>query len=273
MRGIIVSQMAFAITMGTHACVVCSAHKAYEILFAMLLSLHSASSSNNITDIYSCDLLLHMHRLILYNRTEYTKMNRALSTISGSASGNMGLAVTQIFSLMTMCQWGMRQTSEVENQMTSVERVVEYSQLKSEAALETEESQRPADDRWPNDGAITFDKLSLRYSQHGHPVLKNVSLQIRAGEKVGIVGRTGAGKSSIIQALFRLAHNDGHIVIDDVDIGKLGLHELRQKISIIPQDPILFSGTMRDNLDPFNQKTDDELWRALALVSDQIRSI
>lgn len=239
----------------------------------MLLSLHSASSSNNITDIYSCDLLLHMHRLILYNRTEYTKMNRALSTISGSASGNMGLAVTQIFSLMTMCQWGMRQTSEVENQMTSVERVVEYSQLKSEAALETEESQRPADDRWPNDGAITFDKLSLRYSQHGHPVLKNVSLQIRAGEKVGIVGRTGAGKSSIIQALFRLAHNDGHIVIDDVDIGKLGLHELRQKISIIPQDPILFSGTMRDNLDPFNQKTDDELWRALALVSDQIRSI
>lgn len=179
----------------------------------------------------------------------------------------MGLAVTQIFSLMTMCQWGMRQTSEVENQMTSVERVVEYSKLESEAALETDEAHRPANENWPEDGAITFDKLSLRYSRTGHAVLKDLNLQIRASEKIGIVGRTGAGKSSIIQALFRLAHNDGRIVIDDVDIGNLGLHELRKKISIIPQDPILFSGTMRDNLDPFNQKTDDELWRALALVS------
>lgn len=185
----------------------------------------------------------------------------------GNASGNMGLAITQIFSLMTMCQWGMRQTSEVENQMTSVERVVEYSKLEAEAALETEAQHRSANDEWPQHGAITFDKLCLRYSRNGHAVLKDLNLQIRASEKIGIVGRTGAGKSSIIQALFRLAHNDGRILIDGIDIANLGLHELRQKISIIPQDPILFSGTMRDNLDPFNQKTDDELWRALALVS------
>lgn len=178
----------------------------------------------------------------------------------------MGLAVTQIFSLMTMCQWGMRQTSEVENQMTSVERVVEYSQLEPEATLESTNDQKPPDNNWPQNGSITFDKLSLRYSRNGQNVLKDLNLQIKPCEKIGIVGRTGAGKSSIIQALFRLAHNDGKIIIDDVDISNIGLHELRQKISIIPQDPILFSGTMRENLDPFNQKTDDELWRALALV-------
>lgn len=185
----------------------------------------------------------------------------------GTASGNMGLAVTQIFSLMTMCQWGMRQTSEVENQMTSVERVVEYSQLEPEATLESIDKQKSPDNQWPPNGSITFEKLSLRYSRNGANVLKNLNLQIKPSEKIGIVGRTGAGKSSIIQALFRLAHNEGKIIIDNVDISNIGLHELRQKISIIPQDPILFSGTMRDNLDPFNQKTDDELWRALALVS------
>lgn len=184
----------------------------------------------------------------------------------GEASGNIGLAVTQIFSLITMCQWGMRQTSELENQMTSVERVVEYTKLETEPPLESDEKQKP-DSSWPKDGAINFEGLSLRYSVNDCLVLKDVNLQILPGEKIGIVGRTGAGKSSIIQALFRLAHNEGLIVVDGVDIATLGLHELRQKISIIPQDPILFSGTMRDNLDPFNQKTDDELWRALALVS------
>lgn len=165
-----------------------------------------------------------------------------------------------------MCQWGMRQTSELENQMTSVERVFEYTKLETEPPLESDEKQKP-DSSWPKDGAISFEGLSLRYSVNDCLVLKDVNLQILPGEKIGIVGRTGAGKSSIIQALFRLAHNEGRIVVDGVDIATLGLHELRQKISIIPQDPILFSGTMRDNLDPFNQKTDDELWRALALVS------
>lgn len=177
----------------------------------------------------------------------------------------MGLAVTQIFGLMTMCQWGMRQTSELENQMTSVERVVEYSELEPEPALESNEHYRP-DRNWPKHGRIVFDKVSLRYTRNGPRVLNDINLVIQPNEKIGIVGRTGAGKSSIIQALFRLAYNEGQIIIDGVDIAYLGLHDLRKHISIIPQDPILFSGTMRDNLDPFNKKTDDELWRALALV-------
>lgn len=174
------------------------------------------------------------------------------------------MAITQIFYLSTLSQWGMRQTAELENQMTSVERVDEYTQLKAEPPLESEP--RPSSD-WPQNGEIVFDGLTLRYAEGSNVILKGVNLSIKPNEKIGIVGRTGAGKSSIIQALFRLAHNEGTIKIDGVDISNLGLHDLRQKISIIPQDPILFSGNMRDNLDPFQTKSDDEMWNALEQVS------
>lgn len=181
-------------------------------------------------------------------------------------SGNVGLAITQVFNLIFMCQWGMRQTAELENQMTSVERVVEYAEVEPEPPLETmDEKKKPAAD-WPNEGAIKFEYFSLRYSPGGDLVLKDLQLAIEPKEKIGIVGRTGAGKSSIIQALFRLAVNEGIIKIDGLDIGGLGLHDLRKKLSIIPQDPVLFSGTVRENLDPFGQHTDEDMWRALEQV-------
>lgn len=164
-----------------------------------------------------------------------------------------------------MCQWGMRQTAELENQMTSVERVIEYTDLKSEPPLESLEKYRPPE-KWPERGIIQFDGLSMKYSENSNNVLNEVTLRIESREKIGVVGRTGAGKSSIIQALFRLAVNDGVITIDGVDTASMGLHDLRSKISIIPQDPILFSGNMRNNLDPFEEKTDDEIWNALAQV-------
>lgn len=168
-----------------------------------------------------------------------------------------------------MCQWGMRQTAELENQMTSVERVIEYTDLKSEPSLESLEKYRPPE-KWPECGIIHFDRLSMRYSDNSNNVLNEVTLRIESKEKIGVVGRTGAGKSSIIQALFRLAVNDGVITIDGIDTASMGLHDLRSKISIIPQDPILFSGNMRNNLDPFEEKTDDEIWNALAQVSNFI---
>lgn len=152
--------------------------------------------------------------------------------------------------------------------MTSVERVIEYTDLKSEPSLESLEKYRPPE-KWPECGIIQFDRLSMKYSDNSNYVLKEVTLRIEAKEKIGVVGRTGAGKSSIIQALFRLAVNDGVITIDGIDTASMGLHDLRSKISIIPQDPILFSGNMRNNLDPFEEKTDDEIWNALA----QVRSI
>lgn len=175
------------------------------------------------------------------------------------------MAILQCINMIGMCQWGMRQTAEIENQMTSVERVMEYANLPAEAALESAPEHKPPA-AWPQAGTIQFRHLNFKYSENADFVLTDVNIDVMAGEKVGIVGRTGAGKSSIIQALFRLAELDGQILIDGVDTSVLGLHDLRKQISIIPQDPILFSGTLRFNLDPFDERTDEELWSALAQV-------
>ncbi|XP_075154250.1 putative multidrug resistance-associated protein lethal(2)03659 [Haematobia irritans] len=180
----------------------------------------------------------------------------------GFYSGDVGLAITQSMSLVIMCQWGMRQTAEMENNMTSVERVMEYIELPAEPALETDVHIN-LPESWPEMGRIYFKDLKLKYSHEGEYILKALNFSIRPMEKVGIVGRTGAGKSSIIQAIFRLAQNEGLLDIDGFDISTLGLHDLRSRISIIPQEPILFSGTLRYNLDPFDDRTDEEIWQAL----------
>uniref|UniRef100_A0A3P9JMH4 Cystic fibrosis transmembrane conductance regulator n=1 Tax=Oryzias latipes TaxID=8090 RepID=A0A3P9JMH4_ORYLA len=175
-------------------------------------------------------------------------------------AGSVGLALTYAVTLMGMFQWGVRQSAEVENMMTSVERVVEYTDLQSEAPWETQK--RPPPD-WPSKGLVTFDQVSFTYSEDSQPVLHNLKAVFRPQEKVGIVGRTGAGKSSLVSALFRLAEPQGKIYIDGVVTSEIGLHDLRQKMSIIPQDPVLFTGTMRKNLDPFHQHSDEALWNAL----------
>uniref|UniRef100_A0A6Q2XJP2 ATP-binding cassette, sub-family C (CFTR/MRP), member 4 n=1 Tax=Esox lucius TaxID=8010 RepID=A0A6Q2XJP2_ESOLU len=183
-------------------------------------------------------------------------------------AGSVGLALSYAVTLMGMFQWGVRQSAEVENMMTSVERVVEYTNLESEAPWETQKRPPP---EWPSKGMITFDRVNFSYSADGPVVLKDMSAMFRPKEKVGIVGRTGAGKSSLVSALFRLAEPEGKIYIDGVLTSEIGLHDLRQKMSIIPQDPVLFTGTMRKNLDPFNQHTDEDLWNALEEV--QLKSV
>ncbi|XP_071243709.1 ATP-binding cassette sub-family C member 4-like isoform X2 [Salvelinus alpinus] len=183
-------------------------------------------------------------------------------------AGSVGLALSYAVTLMGMFQWGVRQSAEVENMMTSVERVVEYTELESEAPWETQKRPPP---EWPSQGLITFDRVSFSYSSDGPVVLKDMKAMFRPKEKVGIVGRTGAGKSSLVSALFRLAEPEGRIYIDGVLTSEIGLHDLRQKMSIIPQDPVLFTGTMRKNLDPFSQHTDEDLWNALQEV--QLKSV
>ncbi|XP_011185639.2 probable multidrug resistance-associated protein lethal(2)03659 [Zeugodacus cucurbitae] len=181
--------------------------------------------------------------------------------------GEVGLAITQAMGLTGMVQWGMRQSAELENNMTCVERVVEYDQIEPEGELESRPGKKPPK-TWPEQGKIKFDKLSLRYfpDPKSERVLKSLNFEIQSCEKVGIVGRTGAGKSSLINALFRLSYNDGSITIDTRDTNDLGLHDLRSKISIIPQEPVLFSGSMRYNLDPFDEYSDNKLWEALEEV-------
>ncbi|XP_016893938.1 multidrug resistance-associated protein 4-like isoform X2 [Cynoglossus semilaevis] len=178
-------------------------------------------------------------------------------------AGSVGLALTYCISLVSVFQWVVRQSAELESMMTSLERVVAFTELDNEAPWETEK--RPPPD-WPRKGMITFDQVNFAYGSDGPLVLKDLNVMFRPNEKVGIVGRTGAGKSSLTSALFRLSEPEGNIYIDGVLISDIGLHDLRQKITIIPQDPMLFSGSMRKNLDPFDQHTDEELWDVLEEV-------
>jgi len=156
--------------------------------------------------------------------------------------------------------------TDTEARLNSVERIKEYDLLPQEAPEVIEEYRPPKN--WPEKGEISFKNVSLRYSPQGENVLNDITVDINGEEKVGIVGRTGAGKSTMLQALFRLVElSSGSIEIDGVDISKIGLRDLRSKISIIPQEPVLFLGTIRYNLDPFNDHSDLEIWEALKMVN------
>ena len=162
-------------------------------------------------------------------------------------------------------QWGVRYSADLESYMTSVERILEYSLIKPEAPLESEVDKKLPQD-WPQTGEIEFKDVSLQYNESPQPVLKGINCLLSGGEKVGVVGRTGAGKSSIIAALFRMTEPEGTIIIDCVDTKSIGLHDLRRVISIIPQEPVIFTGTVRKNLDPLDEHSDEKIWSALEEV-------
>ncbi|CAG9863422.1 unnamed protein product [Phyllotreta striolata] len=181
-----------------------------------------------------------------------------------SYSGNVGLVISQSLILTGMLQYGVRQSAEAASNMISVERIMQYTTLDREGPFETIGNKPPRD--WPSKGRIVFKNTFLRYAKELPPVLKNLNISIESAEKIGIVGRTGAGKSTLIASLFRLAPIDGTISIDDVDTSKIGLTDLRSNISIIPQEPVLFSASLRYNLDPFEKHSDEVLWNALEYV-------
>ena len=159
-----------------------------------------------------------------------------------------------------MTQYVVRKTSEVENYMTSVERVMTFTKLEREPGYE-EERIPPKD--WPRRGSIVLRDVSLTYYPGGPQVLKNVNISIKGGAKIGVAGRTGAGKSSFVAALMRMPDADGKIIIDDVPIKEIGLQQARRGISVLSQSPVLFSGSLRKNLDILDMFQDADLWQAL----------
>lgn len=193
----------------------------------------------------------------------------ALATQSSGfiPAGWLGLALSYSIEVTGFLKHGVRMIAQVEAEMNSVERVLYYSNnIDSEAALTTELD--PKSDAWPSRGEIQIRGASMRY-RDGPLVLKDISVSIKGGEKVGVVGRTGSGKSSLMAALFRITEiesNGGKISIDGVDISTIGLAVLRLNLSIIPQDPVMFSNTVRYNLDPFGEKSEFDLWEALKKV-------
>lgn len=172
-----------------------------------------------------------------------------------------GLVLSYILSIVQMIQFSVRQLAEVENNMNATERVHYYgTQLNEEPPLHLGQ----VDPSWPHKGEIVFNGVQMRYRKGLPLVLHNLKMTIAGGERIGVVGRTGAGKSSIMSTLFRLVDlSSGSILIDGVDIATIGLKDLRTRLAIIPQDPTLFRGTIRSNLDPFNEHSDLELWSAL----------
>ncbi len=172
-----------------------------------------------------------------------------------------GLVLSYILSITQLLQFTVRQLAEVENAMNATERLHYYGTELEEEAPEHTIDVRPS---WPEHGEIVFDNVRMRYRAHLPLVLRDLSLHVQGGERIGVVGRTGAGKSSIMTTLFRLVElSGGFITVDGIDISKIGLRDLRSRLAIIPQDPTLFRGTVRSNLDPFNEHTDLELWSAL----------
>jgi ABC-type multidrug transport system fused ATPase/permease subunit len=179
------------------------------------------------------------------------------------SAAHSGLGLSTMLTIQQVFSWLVRQLAEVENDMVGAERIMYYANnLEQEPPHEIPE--RKPDTTWPAQGEITFDNVVMKYRPELPDVLKGLTIHVKPSEKIGIVGRTGAGKSSIMAALFRMTElSAGSITIDGVNIANIGLDDLRSRISIIPQDPLLFSGTLRSNIDPFSRHTDAELYDAL----------
>ncbi|XP_070558915.1 ATP-binding cassette sub-family C member 9-like [Ptychodera flava] len=175
----------------------------------------------------------------------------------------VGLSLTYALNMASYMNWMVRQTTDCELQMNALERVMHYTHIPIE---EYRGIYDPSTD-WPNQGDIQFEGVYVRYAQGLDSVLQDVTLHFKSGQKIGICGRTGSGKSSLTLALFRMIDTfKGRIVIDDVDISHVGLLTLRSRLAIIPQDPVLFQGTIRFNLDPETTRSDEELWEALEIA-------
>ncbi|KHN47341.1 ABC transporter C family member 2-like [Glycine soja] len=210
--------------------------------------------------------------LMIWLTATFAVMQNGRAENQQEFASTMGLLLSYALNITSLLTGVLRLASLAENSLNAVERIGTYIDLPSEAPSIIDDNRPPPG--WPSSGSIRFEDVVLRYRAELPPVLHGLSFTIFPSDKVGIVGRTGAGKSSMLNALFRIVELErGRILIDDYDVAKFGLADLRKVLGIIPQSPVLFSGTVRFNLDPFNEHNDADLWEALerAHLKDVIR--
>ncbi|EGT32255.1 hypothetical protein CAEBREN_05120 [Caenorhabditis brenneri] len=219
--------------------------------------------SSRIANRWLCVRLEFVANCIIFFAALFAVLSKEFGWVK--SPGLIGVSVSYALDITEVLNLAVITVSYIEANIVSVERINEYTKTPTEAPWRIEEHAPISG--WPSKGNMKFERYSTRYREGLDLVLHDISLDVRAGEKIGIVGRTGAGKSSFALALFRMIEPvTGRILIDGIDNSKIGLHDLRSNITIIPQDPVLFSGTLRFNLDPFSTYSDDELWRALELA-------
>eukprot|EP00042_Codosiga_hollandica_P051167 m.624142 g.624142 ORF g.624142 m.624142 type:complete len:1306 (+) comp58229_c0_seq3:123-4040(+) len=231
-----------------------------------------ADMNKLIDEHTNVDLTLYRSERWLSIRIEYlivvflaVVLFTSLATRESLQPGIVALSIVYTISLLSFLDYLIKRTVDLQTLMTSTERVLEYAELPSEH--KTSEARICAPQDWPAQGEIEFRSVGLQYRAGLAPALHDINMLISPGEKIGIVGRTGAGKSSLLVALFRLAGTiTGEILIDGIDTRTLELGDVRSRISVIPQDPTLFSGSLRYNLDPFGQYEDAMIWAALEQV-------
>ncbi|KAF5131162.1 ATP-dependent bile acid permease [Metarhizium anisopliae] len=215
--------------------------------------------------LWACNRWLSFRADLLGNLVSFSAGVFIILSLGKIDAGAAGISLSYAMNFTENVLWLVRLYGMNEQNMNSMERVKEYLDLDQEAAAVVEKNRPP--ESWPDKGNVEFVDYTTRYREDLDPVLKGITLKINAREKVGIVGRTGAGKSSLALAIFRaLEAEKGRIVIDGINIGKIGLRDLRENITIVPQDPTLFMGTIQSNLDPFDQYTDEQVFEALRRV-------
>ena len=251
--------------------------KAYGLTesFGHEMGLKVDENSKTVMPTFTAGAWLSMSTQILGNLIILAASLLAVIARNQLDKGSVGLAISCAMDITDQLSSVFSTAGSIETNMVSAERIKEYQDSVPQEA-EGKLDHDPEPQHWPTGGNISIQGLEMRYRESLPLVLKSVNLDIKAGEKVGIVGRTGSGKSSLILSLFRINEaSGGSIEIDDHDISHLGLETLRSAITIIPQDPVLFSGSLRLNLDPFSQYSDEEVWAALetAHLKDYVSSL